>query len=105
MQETPSADQSIKSLWGKAALSLCAIMWAATGWWIVITGGFTKSFRHSPHTIYVDGPPALAMAYLFFLLATTAVWSAVQSWKPKRFIYGAISVAIMGAPTVYLIFQ
>lgn len=97
--------QSIQSAWGKLAIFLCSMMWTATGWWIILSGGFTKSFKLSSATTYVDGTPAVVMAYLFFVLGTIGVWVAVQSWNPKRDVYGTIATLIVGAPTLYLIFR
>lgn len=97
--------QSIQSVWGKLAISLCSLMWTATGWWIIFSGGFTKSYKFSNATTFVDGKPAVLMAYLFFALGTIGAYVAVQSWNPNRSVYGMMATLIIGVPTLYLIFR
>lgn len=94
--------KEVHSVWGKLALFLCSIMWTATGWWIIISGGFTKSYKLSNATTYVDGNPAVLMAYLFFVLGSVGAIAAVQSWKPNRTVYGIMTTLIVGVPTLYL---
>ena len=95
----------LKSSWGKIALSLCAVMWTATGWWILVSGGFTRSYRLSKATTYVDGLPAVLMAMLFFTLATVTAWVILESLKPQKGIYALFALVMIGLPGLYLVLK
>ncbi len=55
----------VKSVWAKAVFLALALMWGVMGWVILLLGGFTKGFKYSRQTVYVDGWLAVAMALLF----------------------------------------
>lgn len=94
--------QTIKSRWGRFLIAICSVAWCITGWWIIVSGGFTKSYRLSTTTTYVDGTPAMVMGFLFFFLSVMGAWVAVQSWNPSWLMYGLIAALIVGTPTIYI---
>ena len=80
-------------------------MWAIGGWMILLAGEFTKTYRYSPHSVRVDGPAAIVMAYIFFLLSTVAAVVVLQSLGTRRSTWVATGAIILVAPAAYLIAQ
>ena len=80
-------------------------MWTATGWWILVSGEFTRSYRLSKATTYVDGLPAVLMAMLFFTLATVTAWAILESLKPQKGIYVLVALVMIGLPGLYLVLK
>lgn len=94
--------QTVRSLWEKLALAVCSEAWSMTGWWITLSGGFTKSYRLTTTTTYIDRALVEATTFLFFVLSALAAWVAVQSWNPTRLVYAVIAEVALGASTIYV---
>jgi hypothetical protein len=75
------------SLWialGYLGLTLMSAIWLGLAWMILHDGGFTKSYRLTKETTYVDGPAAVVMALIFIALAVIALAVVYQGLrKPK----------------------
>ena len=78
-------------------------MWSFGGWLVVLDGGFTKTYRHSTHSVRVDGPAGVLMAFIFFLLSAIAASILLESLGIRRRWVLAVSATLMAAPAIYLL--
>lgn len=90
-----------RSVWAKAVFVGLALMWGATGWVILLQGGFTKGFKHSSHTIDVSGWAATLMALIFLLLSAIAAAVVLQSLRSRLWCHALSVAAILGVPLLY----
>ncbi len=49
----------LQSPWARWAFVGLSAMWAMGGWMILLAGEFTKTYRYSRHSVWVDGPAAM----------------------------------------------
>lgn len=96
---------TIKSNWARFAFIVLALLWATTGWFILLYGGFYTSHKYSHVTTFVDGLGAIFMAYLFLLLATVALAVVLQSFTVRRNAYVALGLLMFVPPCLLLIYR
>jgi hypothetical protein len=97
------SNASIKSNWARFAFIALAILWTATGWFVLLYGGFYTSHKYSQVTTFVDGLGAIFMAYLFLLLATVALAVVLQSLAVRRNAYVVLGLLMFVPPCSFLI--
>jgi hypothetical protein len=85
------------------ALSIMSLIWAIYAWNVLWEGGFTKSFRHSKETTYVDGFGAVFIAFIFFSLAAISLCIVFKRVDAPRFLSVATASVLLGIPIMYLI--
>ena len=102
MNAAASPARFARSLWVKAVFVALALMWGATGWVILLQGGFTKGYKHSRHTLFVDGWAGAAMALVLLLLAAIALAVVLQSVRARPWCHALSVTLILGVPLVYL---
>ena len=95
----------IKSPWARFGLIVLSLMWTATAWFILIQGGFHKTYKYTRDTTFVDGASAVFMAYLFLCLAVISLCIVLASFGSKRIAYVAIVMGMLVPPMVFLLSQ
>lgn len=96
------SSSTIQSNWARFAFIALAILWATTGWFVLLYGGFYSSHKYSQITTFVDGLGAIFMAYLFLLLAAVALAVVLQSFAVRRNAYVALGLLIFVPPCSFL---
>ena len=93
----------IRSPWARVALFALSVFWAAAGWFVVLQGGFHKTYKHSRETTFVDGSGGVFMAGLFLLLATIAGAILLQSIGARRWAFMAMILVVLVPPCLFLL--
>lgn len=91
------------SVAGHTALGIMCVVWVCAGWGILSGGGFYSTPRHTHDTVYVDGPGAVLMAFLFFALAAIGTAVIMKRLNASRAARVAMAVAVLGVPVAYLV--
>jgi hypothetical protein len=97
---TPS---NIHSFWARVAFFALSVFWAAAGWFVLLEGGFHKTYKYTRETTYVDGAGAVLMAFLFLLLATIAAGVLLQSIGARRSAFVALVLLVLVPPCLFLL--
>jgi len=91
----------IRSPVARAAFVLLGVFWAGAAWFVLLEGGFTKTYRFSRETTFVGGAGGLLMALVFLLLATIAVSIVLRSLGARAVAYGVLVALVFVPPCVY----
>lgn len=94
---------NIRSIWARLAFIALSGMWAAASWFILLQGGFHKTYKYSKETTFVDGTGAMFMAFVFLLLATVAASIFLQSVGARRWAFGVLAIAFWLPPLLFLL--
>lgn len=92
---------AIKSVWVRILVAMLGLMWLGAGWFIILTGGFHKSYKYSNHTTFVDGWSAFFMAYIFLALAAGSSVMLLESISVPKPIQIGVAAAILITPLLY----
>lgn len=95
----------IKSPWARFAFIVLSLMWTATAWFILIQGGFHKTYKYTRNTTFVDGTSSVFMACIFLCLAMISLCIVLKSTGAKRSAYIAVVTGILLPPVVFLLLQ
>ena len=94
---------NIRAPWARFAFFALSVFWAAAGWFVLLQGGFHKTYQYSRETTFVDGAGAVFMAYLFLLLATIAAGVLLQSIGARRSAFVALVLVVLVPPCLFLL--
>jgi hypothetical protein len=94
---------SIRSPWARFAFLALGAFWAAAGWFVLLQGGFHKTFKHSRETIFVGGAGGVFMAFVFLLLAAIAAGIFLQSIGARRSAFAALLMLVLVPPCLFLL--
>lgn len=93
----------IHSTLARLAFTALSLFWGAAGWFVLLQGGFHKTYRFSKETTFVGGASGVLMAYLFLLLATVAAFVVLQSIRARRFVFVLLAFMVLAPPIVFLL--
>ena len=93
----------IHSTLARIAFTALSLFWGAAGWFVLLQGGFHKTYRFSKETTFVGGASGVLMAYLFLLLATVAAFVVLQSIRARRFVFVLLALMVLAPPIVFLL--
>lgn len=93
----------IHSTLARIAFTALSLFWGAAGWFVLLQGGFHKTYRFSKETTFVGGASGVVMAYLFLLLATVAAFVVLHSIRARRFAFVILALMVLAPPIVFLL--
>lgn len=93
----------IRAPWARFAFFALSVFWAAAGWFVLLQGGFHKTYKYSRETTFVDGAGAVLMACLFLLLATIAGGVLLQSLGARRWAFVVLVLVVLAPPCLFLL--
>ena len=93
----------IHSTLARIAFTVLSLFWGAAGWFVLLQGGFHKTYRFSKETTFVGGAGGVFMAYLFLLMATIAAFVVLQSIRARRLVFVLIGLMYLVPPIVFLL--
>jgi|GEM_PF-2256006 len=94
----------ITSPWARFVFIALAVIWAASGWGVLLHGGFhVQTAKYTSNTTFVDGPGAVFMAYVFLCLAVVAASVVLQSLKASKLAYVIALLLGFGSPCIFLL--
>lgn len=93
----------IHSTLARIACTALSLFWGAAGWFVLLQGGFHKTYRFSKETTFVGGASGVLMAYLFLLLATIAAFVVLQSIRARRIAFVLLALMVLAPPIVFLL--
>ena len=93
----------IRSPWARFAFFALSVCWAAAGWFVLLQGGFHKTYKYSRETTFVNGSGGMFMAGLFLLLAAIAAAVLLQSIGARRWAFLAVILVILVPPCLLLL--
>lgn len=93
----------IRSPWARFALFALSAFWAAAGWFVLLQGGFHKTYKHSRATTFVDGSGGMFMAGLLLLLAAIAGAILLRSIGARRWAFLAMVLMVLVPPCLFLL--
>lgn len=94
----------ITSPWARFAFIALSFIWAASGWGVLLHGGFhVQTAKYTSNTTFVDGLGAVFMAYVFLCLAVVAASVVLQSLKANKLAYVIVLLLGLGAPCIFLL--
>lgn len=99
----PVNASNIRSIWARFAFIALSAFWAAAGWFVLLQGGFHKTYKYTKETTYVDGAGAIFMACIFLLLAALAAGVFLQSIGARRWAFAALILVVLVPPCVFLL--
>lgn len=94
---------NIRSIWARLAFVALSVFWVAAGWFVLLQGGFHKTYKYSKETTFVDGAGAVFMAYVFLLLATIAASVVLQSLGARRWAFVMLVIVFLVPPCLFLL--
>lgn len=94
---------NIRSIWARLTFIALSGMWAAASWFILLQGGFHKTYKLSKETTFVDGNGAVFMAFVFLLLATIAASVFLQSLGVRQWAFVVLAIVFWVPPILFLL--
>ncbi|HQQ62975.1 MAG TPA: hypothetical protein PLF22_05310 [Pseudomonadales bacterium] len=99
--EPPPPNPSSAALVSLYAFTLLGMI---GGWYILLSGGFYhQNGRHSHDYTYVDGPMALVMVAIEFLMTATGAAAIVQYGRYAKYWYMVSCSAVLVPPVLYIL--
>ena len=99
----PVNASNIRSIWARLAFVALSAFWAAAGWFILLQGGFHKTYKFSKETTFVDGAGAVFMACVLLLLAFIAASVVLQSLGARRRAFVVLAIVFWVPPYLFLL--
>lgn len=93
----------IRSPWARLAFLVLSVFWAASGWFVLLQGGFHRTYKYSKETSFVDGAGGVFMALLFLFLAMIAASVVLQSLGARRSAFVVLGLIIFVPPSWFLL--
>jgi hypothetical protein len=93
---------NIRSPWARFAFFGLSVFWAAAGWFVLLQGGFHKTYKYTGDTTFVTGASAVFMAGVLLLLASIAAGILLQSLGARRLTLLAWVLVILVPPCLFL---
>jgi hypothetical protein len=93
----------IHSFLTRLAFTVLSLFWGAAGWFVLLQGGFHKTYKFTRETTFVGGANGVVMAYLFLLLATVAAFVVLQSICARRFVFVLLALMVLAPPIIFLL--
>ncbi len=94
---------NIRSPWARFAFFALSVFWAVAGWFVLLQGGFHKTYKYTRDSTFVTGASAVFMAFIFLLLASIAAGILLQSLGTRRSMLLAGVLVILVPPCLFLL--